>query len=179
MRSNPQIATDHAFQSASYSSTASALLTPQNRSHAYGGQSEASTEPSITSPQSSSNSTISSAYTTTLASTISPNPSHGRLPTPAHFSDVPTLQAPAPRLSNTFALSSSSPYAYASHEQMSSSLGPLRMTSQPGRASLDFSSYIETSPTMINPHPIQNYRRESLNSASSQAPASSSEHDVR
>lgn len=165
--------------SASYSSTASALLTPQNRSHAYGGQSEASTEPSITSPQSSSSSTISSAYTTTLASTISPNPSHGRLPTPAHFSDVPTLQAPAPRLSHTYALSSSSPYAYASHEQMSSSLGPLPMTSQPGRGSLDFSSYIETSPTLVNPHPIQHYRRESLNTASSQAPASSSEHDVR
>lgn len=168
------------MQSASYSSTASALSTPRNTTHGIGGPSEAATDHSMTSPRSSSASTISSAYTTSLASAaLSPSISHGRLSGSTHFPDPATLTVSAPSLAHAYAMPSSTPYQQASHEQINLSLGQLPMTSQPGRGSLDY-SFIQASPSMANPHPGHAqptpYPRAGMNPSKSQV---SSKHDIR
>ena len=125
-------------------------------SYGFGDQSEASTEQSITSPRSSSASTISSAYATSLASstTMSPRLSHDQSSTPAQYPDAPCLPISIPRRLHEYANIPPAPPPtqypqYASQEQMNnSSLGQLAITSPPGRRSLEFTSYVATSPSM-------------------------------
>lgn len=127
-------------QSASYSSTAGALLTPVSSSYGSGGPSE--TAPELhrnTSPRSVSSSVASTAYTPSMTSTaLSPNiKASAGLEASAGQSD---LRVSVPQLAPT--VQSMTPWQAAAHHQASQYSTGLSTT---GRTSWDYGAFLEPS----------------------------------
>ena len=167
------------WQSASYSSTAGALPTPRSSGYGLGqlqSESGADHHPSA-SPHSASNSTISSAYNTAIASTTMSPSSHGRLAAPVRFSEAPPLQVSVPTLPHAYTVPSLQSQ-YAIQEPMASSTsGQVPLTGSPARASWDFSSIFDTSPTAASPGTHQHMSQYQQSTPASTQPPS--KHDSR
>lgn len=128
------------MQSASYSSTAGALLTPVSSTYGSAGPSESSTEQHPTaSPRSASDSTTLSAYEANYSSaTVAASVPPVTQPiSPHHPSALPSLQGSGPAIATAY-INAPSQYAYHSHQQ------PLMI--QPGRASWEYAPFLDPSP---------------------------------
>ncbi|MCJ1360938.1 hypothetical protein MMC16_000033 [Acarospora aff. strigata] len=154
--------------SASYSSTAGALLTPVSSTYGSAGPSESSTEQHPTvSPRPASDATTFSAYNASLTSTaLSPNQPHIQQSPARHLSGPSNLQVAVPTLAQAYATTPSH-YPYQSQSQpqprqhMSQVQPHASLMTQPGRASWDYASFINTSPTTgaASNAPAMHYQR--------------------
>ncbi|KAI9816251.1 MAG: hypothetical protein M1827_001852 [Pycnora praestabilis] len=137
--------------SASYSSTAGALLTPVSSSSGYasGGPSEAGVDihPAV-SPLSIPISMTSGAYATSRTSTALSPRSRLSAGFPQSSAGPPNLRVAVPVPSTPQNMAANQ---WSQQQVMQQSHMPQAMTNQGGRAPWDFSSYIDTSPATATP----------------------------
>ena len=154
----------NSLQSASYSSTAGALLTPVSSTYGSAGPSESNTEQHpAASPQPGPDSTTLGTYNTSLtATTIPPNIAHIKQSSAHHPSANPNLQVGVPTHAPIY-MSTPSQYQYQSQQpQHLTQVHPhASLTTEPGRSSWDYTSFMDASPaagTPSNARAVQ-YRR--------------------
>ena len=168
-------------QSASYSSTASAMLIP--RSSLYANLPDATVEHRRTaSPRSTSNSTTSSGYANSLAMSTAMSPSipHTRASKPA-YSDTPVYPVTAPGTTYSYSVPTTQSQ-YVSQEHLYASAGPVPSAGLGVRGSWDMAAYIDTSPAIPNQglaHAAADYKTDLMSPATTQPAGTAGTRHVR